>query len=177
MALTVNAAADDLIELFASGSGINGSSSFDPLAAAAAVRQQTGLDGSGQTVSRDRYRYRLGPCCIRCKRWFHRHRPGHRVVGGWDFAENDALPYDDGPAGFHGTHVAGTIAGNADGMQGVAPEADLVALRVFDDYGRSSLDWIESALRWVSDHRHSFASPIPPSTSHLAASQSMLRRH
>ena len=33
----------------------------------------------------------------------------HRVVGGWDFAENDANPYDDGPAGFHGTHVAGII--------------------------------------------------------------------
>ena len=28
-----------------------------------------------------------------------------RVVGGWDFAENDADPYDDAPAGFHGTHV------------------------------------------------------------------------
>ena len=34
---------------------------------------------------------------------------GYRVVGGWDFAENDADPYDDGPSGFHGTHVAGII--------------------------------------------------------------------
>ena len=34
----------------------------------------------------------------------------YRVVGGWDFTgENDANPYDDGPAGSHGTHVSGII--------------------------------------------------------------------
>ncbi|MFN9957483.1 MAG: S8 family serine peptidase, partial [bacterium] len=39
--------------------------------------------------------------------------PGYRVVGGWDFAENDPLPYDDAPAGFHGTHVSGILAADA----------------------------------------------------------------
>ncbi len=86
--------------------------------------------------------------------------PGNRIVGGWDFAENDANPYDDGPIGYHGTHVTGLIAGDSDTLQGVAPGADVVALRVFDDFGRGSLDWIESALRWVYDHRDSFDSPI-----------------
>jgi hypothetical protein len=86
--------------------------------------------------------------------------PGYRVVGGWDFAENDADPYDDAPAGFHGTHVAGIIGGDGDGMTGVAPGADLIGLRVFTDLGRGSLDWIESALRWVSDNRGAFESPI-----------------
>src|SRR5436309_167939 len=33
----------------------------------------------------------------------------YHVVGGWDFAENDANPYDDGPGGGHGTHVSGII--------------------------------------------------------------------
>ncbi|TWU39006.1 Subtilisin E precursor [Novipirellula aureliae] len=86
--------------------------------------------------------------------------PGYRVVGGWDFAENDANPYDDGPAGFHGTHVAGLLAGKTDDFAGVAPGADIVALRVFDDTGMGELDWIEASLKWVHDHRDSFASPI-----------------
>ena len=39
--------------------------------------------------------------------------PQYRVVGGWDFTEeNDADPYDDAPAGLHGTHVAGIIGSN-----------------------------------------------------------------
>ena len=59
----------------------------------------------------------------------------YRVVGGWDFAENDANPYDDGPAGFHGTHVAGIIGAQDARNAGVAPDVDLVALRVFDDQG------------------------------------------
>lgn len=87
--------------------------------------------------------------------------PNHRVVAGWDFAENDSNPYDDGPAGSHGTHVAGIVAA-ADGPAdvGVAPGADLVALRVFNDAGGASLDWLESALRWVHENRNAFAYPI-----------------
>ncbi len=86
--------------------------------------------------------------------------PGYRVVGGWDFAENDSNPYDDGPAGFHGTHVAGALAGQSLGFSGVAPGADIVALRVFDDAGLGNLQWVESALQWVHANRDSFASPI-----------------
>lgn len=85
---------------------------------------------------------------------------GYRVVGGWDFAENDADPYDDAPAGFHGTHVAGIVAAQGDRATGVAPAVDLVALRVFDDWGRSSLEWVRQALLWVHDHRTAFEFPI-----------------
>lgn len=94
----------------------------------------------------------------------NRFGPGGRVVGGYDFAEDDAIPYDDGPTGFHGTHVASILGGDAtDGggsFQGIAPEVDLVSLRVFDDNGRSELQWIESALQWVYDNRDAFDSPI-----------------
>lgn len=79
--------------------------------------------------------------------------PGYRVIAGYDFAENDADPYDDGPLGFHGTHVAGIIASDNPLHEGVAPGVDLIALRVFDDYGRSQMTWIEQALRWVHQHR------------------------
>jgi subtilisin family serine protease len=84
----------------------------------------------------------------------------YKVVGGWDFAENDANPYDDGPAGFHGTHVAGIIGSGDRRYTGVAPDADLVALRVFDDNGGGTLARVEEALRWVHNNRHTFANPI-----------------
>ncbi len=85
---------------------------------------------------------------------------GYRVVGGWDFAENDADPFDDGPAGSHGTHVAGIIGSDDPNHLGVAPGVDLVSLRVFNDGGSGYFSWIDSALRWVYDHRDSFRSPI-----------------
>jgi hypothetical protein len=86
--------------------------------------------------------------------------PAHRVVGGWDFAENDANPYDDGPQGLHGTHVAGIIAASDATYPGMAPEVDLVALRVFDDQGQATFERMERALRWVHEHRASFEHPI-----------------
>ena len=86
---------------------------------------------------------------------------GFHVVGGWDFTdENDADPYDDGPAGFHGTHVAGIIGSLDPEHMGVAPDADLIGLRVFDDYGHSDFAWIEQALQWVHEHRDDFDHPI-----------------
>ncbi len=84
----------------------------------------------------------------------------YRVVGGWDFAENDADPFDDGPTGYHGTHVAGIIGSSDSRYTGVASGVDLVALRVFDDHGNGNFDWIESALQWVHDHRDDFEHPI-----------------
>lgn len=121
----------------------------------AAVREEYQLTGSGQTIAvidtgiaYDHYALGGGL------------GQSYRVVGGWDFAENDADPYDDGPAGFHGTHVAGIVGSSDSQHLGVAPDADLVALRVFDDLGRATFDWVESALRWVHEHRNDFENPI-----------------
>ncbi|MGI9472698.1 MAG: S8 family peptidase, partial [Rubripirellula sp.] len=114
-----------------------------------------GLDGSGQTVA----------VIDSGVAWDHvslggGYGPGYRVVGGWDFAENDANPYDDGPAGYHGTHVAALLAGEAQDHIGAAPGADIVALRVFDDQGAGELAWIESALQWVHANQNAFDAPI-----------------
>ena len=86
---------------------------------------------------------------------------GYRVVGGLDFTtERDADPYDDGPSGSHGTHVAGIIASNDSVYPGIAPGVDLVGLRVFDDTGTGKLEWVEEALQWIHIHRNDFENPI-----------------
>jgi subtilisin family serine protease len=59
---------------------------------------------------------------------------GH-FAGGYDFVNNDADPMDDH---FHGTHVAGIAAGNSDSLQGVAPEATLMAFKVLGATGSGS---------------------------------------
>jgi subtilisin family serine protease len=86
----------------------------------------------------------------------------YRVVGGWDFTENDANPYDDGPYGSHGTHVSGIVGadGGTSARTGVAPGVDFVGLRVFDDAGAGYFSWVENALRWVHQNRNAYENPI-----------------
>ncbi len=85
----------------------------------------------------------------------------YRVVGGWDFTEeNDGNPYDDGTAGGHGSHVSGIIGGDSSTNSGVAPGVDFVGLRVFNDTGSGYFNWVENALRWVHEHRNDFDNPI-----------------
>ena len=131
------------------------SPSYDPVGDLEYIHEVLGFSAAGQTIAiidsgiaYDHYALGGG------------FGVGHRVVGGWDFAENDADPYDDGPLGYHGTHIAGIVGSDDEHVPGVAPGADLVALRVFDDFGASNFDWIESALAWVHDHRDSFENPI-----------------
>jgi subtilisin family serine protease len=121
----------------------------------AAARALYGLEGSGQTVavidSGIAYDHvALGGGL----------GSSYKVIGGWDFAENDANPYDDGPAGFHGTHVSGIIGASDNRYPGVAPDVDLVGLRVFDDQGNSNITWVDQALQWVHQHRNDYAFPI-----------------
>jgi subtilisin family serine protease len=122
------------------------------------ARQDFGFTGAGQTVAvidsgiaYDHYALGGG------------FGANYRVVGGWDFTEeNDANPYDDGPSGSHGTHVAGIIGAtaNSSGDVGVAPGVDLVGLRVFNDQGAGYFSWVENALRWVHTNRSAFENPI-----------------
>lgn len=77
-----------------------------------------------------------------------------QVIGGYDFADNDADPIDQSG---HGTEVAGVIAAsqftaNGSIYQGIAPGAKLVALRVDDGDGFVPDERVESALRWIIDH-------------------------
>ena len=130
-------------------------SELSPTAAAAAIGESYGLDGTGQTIAIIDTGIAFDHIALGGG-----FGEGFQVVGGYDFAEMDDNPYDDGSTGFHGTHVAGIVGSNDLRYRGVAPGADLVALRVFDDAGNTELDWIEQSLQWVHDNLNTFENPI-----------------
>lgn len=68
-----------------------------------------------------------------------------KIPFGFDYADNDSDPYSTHNS--HGTHVSGIIVGKDDTITGVAPNAQLVSMKVFSDIvdtARSA--WILSAL-------------------------------
>lgn len=69
-----------------------------------------------------------------------------RIVYQYDFADADTDASDsDG----HGSNVS-SIVGSSDGTYpGVAPGADIIALKVFRNSGAGSFSYVESALQWV----------------------------
>jgi serine protease AprX len=95
----------------------------------------------------------------------HGRMPGpSRVAHFEDFIRNAvtgkpecATPCD--PHG-HGTHVAGTIAGNGfdsfGEKSGMAPEASIVALRVLGKDGTGTVSGVLQAIQWLLDHGQSY---------------------
>ncbi len=80
-----------------------------------------------------------------------------RIVYQYDFANDDA---DASDRSGHGSNVSSLI-GAADGVYagaytGVAPGADLIALKVFQDSGKGTFSYLENALRWVVVHADEF---------------------
>src|SRR5439155_24226127 len=80
-----------------------------------------------------------------------------RVAGFVDFVNGQLTPYDDNG---HGTHVAGIIAGNgydsAGQKAGVAPDADLVSLKVLDANGQGNISHVIAALDWVVANKDAY---------------------
>ncbi len=73
--------------------------------------------------------------------------PTYKVIGGYDFINNDADPMDDNG---HGTHVAGIVAANGV-LKGVAPGASLLAFKVLDANGRGQTSTIIAGLERAAD--------------------------
>ncbi|MFI7344336.1 S8 family peptidase [Streptomyces sp. NPDC050085] len=69
---------------------------------------------------------------------------GGRAASGWDFVDNDAVAQDGNG---HGTHVAGTVAGE---QYGVAKKANVVGVRVLDDDGAGTTAQVIAGIDWVT---------------------------
>ncbi len=71
---------------------------------------------------------------------------------GYDFVDEDTDPSDEEG---HGTHVAGTIAqatGNGKGVHGLAPDVELLAVRVLDDDGHGWTSDIIAGIDYATEY-------------------------
>ena len=75
---------------------------------------------------------------------------GCKVVGGYDFVNNDENPMDDHG---HGTHVAATAAGKnyGTGLNGVAPDADVYAYKVLNSGGSGFWEGVMAGIERAVD--------------------------
>lgn len=70
-----------------------------------------------------------------------------KVIGGYDFINNDSNPMDDQG---HGTHVAATAAGKGL-LNGVAPDAKIIAVKVLNSGGSGTWSQVISGINYVTD--------------------------
>lgn len=74
---------------------------------------------------------------------------------GWDFLNDDAGVFDPADDNRHGTHVAGVVAataGNGIGVAGVAPEAQIMVLKVSGSGEGFRMSDAARAVRYAADH-------------------------
>lgn len=75
-----------------------------------------------------------------------------RFVDGYDFVDDDTYPFDEHG---HGTHVAGTVGqttNNEYGVASVAPEAQIMPIRVLNSSGYGRTADIADAIRFAADN-------------------------
>lgn len=75
---------------------------------------------------------------------------GCKVSGGYDYVNDDSDPMDDNG---HGTHVAGIVASTHLTYTGVAPGANIVALKALDSSGSGWFSDIAAAIDWCIDNK------------------------
>jgi Subtilase family/SdrD B-like domain/Cadherin-like/Putative Ig domain/CARDB/Domain of unknown function (DUF4114)/Bacterial pre-peptidase C-terminal domain len=76
-----------------------------------------------------------------------------RIVYQYDFANNDTNASD---VNGHGSHVASIIASSDSTYTGIAPKADIIALKVFKDSGSGYFSDLEESLQWVIDNADTY---------------------
>ncbi len=75
---------------------------------------------------------------------------GKRVIAGYNFVNDTTNPMDDNG---HGTFVASEIASSSSTYSGVAPNVNLIALKVLDSTGSGTYGNVLNALNWVIAHQ------------------------
>lgn len=77
-----------------------------------------------------------------------------RITAFYDVVRRKPLPYDDNG---HGTHISGIIGGSglsSDGKyQGVAPECDLISVKVLDHKGNGYASDVLAGLKWIERNK------------------------
>lgn len=63
-----------------------------------------------------------------------------KIPFAYDYSNGDA-DVTAPPSNNHGTHVSGLAVGNSDSFKGIAPDAQLVFMKVFDDDMKGGYDW------------------------------------
>jgi serine protease AprX len=80
-----------------------------------------------------------------------------RVIGGVDFSSDDN-PYDDGFG--HGTFIAGLIAGNGassnGAYKGVAPNANIVSIKIASRNGASDVSHVLAGIQWAVSFKDTY---------------------
>jgi subtilisin family serine protease len=79
-----------------------------------------------------------------------------KLVAGTDLVDGDsACPAGPQDENGHGTHVAGisaAVTNNGIGVAGVAPDAQIMPVRVLDEEGSGSIEEIAAGIRWAADN-------------------------
>ncbi|NMB28138.1 MAG: S8 family peptidase [Tissierellia bacterium] len=88
-------------------------------------------------------------------------KPANRILGFKDFINKKSSPYDDNG---HGTHVSGIIAGNGYSSRGkytgIAPEANILAIKALDNEGSGNTSNIINAISYVIETRDKYNTKI-----------------
>ncbi len=83
--------------------------------------------------------------------------PKNRIIAFKDFVNNKSEAYDDNG---HGTHVAGIAAGNgflSNGKyMGIAPEANIIGIKVLDEFGKGNSVDVLAGIQWMIDNKEKY---------------------
>ncbi len=81
----------------------------------------------------------------------------HRILCFKDFLTGHKKCYDDSS---HGTHVCGILAGSgrasAGRYRGIAPECNIIGLKVLDQYGNGKKEDVLNGIEWVIQNKETY---------------------
>lgn len=83
--------------------------------------------------------------------------PENRILAFTDFINHHTTPYDDNG---HGTHTCGIALGNGylsgGKYAGIAPQANLVAVKTLDHQGKGNASDVLAGMQWILDNKEKY---------------------